>query len=271
MRQFFLTTAAGYTQANTIPADPGIAQLDILVDSPVLVRMQYGAFGQAVTFGEFELTQSSSFPGASGVAVRDSQLAGAATGVSVNVNAWYQNDPKPTLIPAGASNIVPVTLPAGLIFGYGGGTAPAGYVLCDGSTYDGTLDTYLALWQAIGTTYGGTGQSSFIVPDLRGRTLVGLGTHASVNALNDNDGVALANRSPSHNSTVTDPGHGHTVIYTSASGGALTRIERNPAASAAANTQTTNTNTTGVTVGPGGTLPVDTPAFLVANYIISLG
>lgn len=63
--------------------------------------------------------------------------------------------------------------PTGLVSPFAGTTAPSGWVLADGSTYDGTQATYLALWALIGTTYGGTGQSAFIVPDLRGRGAMG--------------------------------------------------------------------------------------------------
>ncbi len=51
------------------------------------------------------------------------------------------------------------------------GTAPAGYLLCDGGSYP-EVD-YAALFAIIGTTYGGSG-GNFSVPDLRGRTAVGV-------------------------------------------------------------------------------------------------
>lgn len=102
MRQFNFTTSAGYTSQNTIPHDPGIAQLDVLISTPITVKMTFGLQGQGDTFGEFELAQSSSFPGATGVAVKDASTAG----VAVQVNAWYQRDPKPILIAAGATNVV---------------------------------------------------------------------------------------------------------------------------------------------------------------------
>ena len=63
----------------------------------------------------------------------------------------------------------------GSILGYGGATTPAGYLTCDGGAYDGTNATYTPLWNVIGTTYGGTGQSSFRVPNLTGRAPIGFG------------------------------------------------------------------------------------------------
>lgn len=95
-------------------------------------------------------------------------------------------------------------VPVGAIFMWPTTTAPTGFVLCDGSTYDGTIATYLDLWTVIGTTYGGSGQSSFAVPDLRGRIPVGKGSHADVDTLNDNDGASLSDRRPKHKHTVGD-------------------------------------------------------------------
>lgn len=54
----------------------------------------------------------------------------------------------------------------GTITLYGNATAPSDWVLCDGSVYDGTTAQYLALWNVIGTTFGGTGQAAFQVPGI---------------------------------------------------------------------------------------------------------
>ncbi len=70
-------------------------------------------------------------------------------------------------------------LPPGAIMPYGGRTAPAGWVLCDGTTYDGSLPQYSGIFNAIGTAFGGSG-SMFRVPDLRGRFLRGLDAGAGV-------------------------------------------------------------------------------------------
>ena len=52
-------------------------------------------------------------------------------------------------------------------------TAPSGWLLCYGQAISRT--TYDILFTAIGTTYGaGDGSSTFNLPDLRGRTIVGL-------------------------------------------------------------------------------------------------
>lgn len=50
---------------------------------------------------------------------------------------------------------------------FGGSFAPAGWMFCDGSVI--AISENETLFQLIGTTYGGDGQSTFALPDLRGR------------------------------------------------------------------------------------------------------
>jgi microcystin-dependent protein len=50
---------------------------------------------------------------------------------------------------------------------FGGNFAPAGWQFCDGSLLP--ISQFDTLFNLIGTTYGGDGQSTFAVPDLRGR------------------------------------------------------------------------------------------------------
>lgn len=64
-------------------------------------------------------------------------------------------------------------LTTGMVALYPAGSAPSGWALCDGASYDGTTATYLGLWNVTGVTYGGTGQSSFKVPDFRDRLAIG--------------------------------------------------------------------------------------------------
>lgn len=63
-------------------------------------------------------------------------------------------------------------VPSGFYGAYGGGTVPAGWLLCDGSAV--SRATYASLFSAIGTTHGvGDGSSTFNLPDSRGRTVIG--------------------------------------------------------------------------------------------------
>ena len=51
--------------------------------------------------------------------------------------------------------------------------APLGWMLCDGSVLP--ISENETLFNLIGTTYGGDGQQTFALPDLRGRVPVGIG------------------------------------------------------------------------------------------------
>ena len=77
-----------------------------------------------------------------------------------------------TTIPLAAlvSAVQQALVPAGTIHAYGGSTAPAGWLRCDGTLYNGS--TYPALYAAIGINFGGS-NGNFNVPDLRGRFLRG--------------------------------------------------------------------------------------------------
>ena len=50
---------------------------------------------------------------------------------------------------------------------FGGNFAPVGWMFCDGRLL--AISEYEALFNLIGTTYGGDGVSTFALPDLRGR------------------------------------------------------------------------------------------------------
>lgn len=53
------------------------------------------------------------------------------------------------------------------------GNFEPGWMIADGRLLQ--ISEYEALFQLIGTTYGGDGQETFALPDLRGRTIVGVG------------------------------------------------------------------------------------------------
>ncbi len=61
----------------------------------------------------------------------------------------------------------------GQIIATGFSFAPVGWQLCDGTLLQ--IANNEVLYTLLGTTYGGDGQTTFGVPDLRGRTIVGTG------------------------------------------------------------------------------------------------
>jgi microcystin-dependent protein len=62
---------------------------------------------------------------------------------------------------------------------FGGSFAPAGWAFCDGQIMP--ISENDTLFNLIGTTYGGDGQSTFGLPDLRGRVPIHMGTQAGTN------------------------------------------------------------------------------------------
>jgi microcystin-dependent protein len=56
---------------------------------------------------------------------------------------------------------------------FAGTFAPRGWLLCNGALL--SISEYDTLYTLIGTTYGGDGQTTFALPDLRGRVPVGQG------------------------------------------------------------------------------------------------
>jgi len=80
---------------------------------------------------------------------------------------------------------------------------PQGYLFCQGQLLQ--ISQYEALYNLIGTTYGGDGQSTFGLPDMRGRTGIGMGTGAGLSSyvIGERGGVEqvtlTTNQMPQHN------------------------------------------------------------------------
>lgn len=71
--------------------------------------------------------------------------------------------------------IVNDSVPVGSIQAYGGMTAPNNWLICDGSAVNRT--EYSELFQAIGVTFGsGDEETTFNLPDMKGRVATGVGT-----------------------------------------------------------------------------------------------
>lgn len=126
------------------------------------------------------------------------------------------------------------------------------WLQCNGVAVSRT--TYATLFNLFNTfspvlPFGaGDGSTTFNLPDLRGRMPIGQGTHADVDTVGDNDGTALASRTPKHKHTTfnslggsgTTPAAYISRLATFADYGALL-------------------------VGPQTNTPTDTPAFVVVG------
>lgn len=98
---------------------------------------------------------------------------------------------------------------------FAGNFAPSGWAKANGALLP-INDNTDALFNVIGTTYGGDGQSNFALPDLRGRTPIGTGTGAGLTtrdlAFTTGDESVFLSKAqlPSH--AHTQPGGGFTGI-----------------------------------------------------------
>lgn len=109
---------------------------------------------------------------------------------------------------------------------FAGNFAPQGWAFCDGSIMSIAENT--TLFQLIGTTYGGDGQNTFALPDLRGRVPVHQGNGFTIGQLGGEESVTLtANQLPAHTHAINastaaaTPAAGITGLLASVSGSNL--------------------------------------------------
>ena len=80
---------------------------------------------------------------------------------------------------------------------FAGNFAPAGWMFCEGQLLP--ISEYETLFNLIGTTYGGDGQSTFALPDLRGRLPMHFGSGFSLAETGGAEEITLTvNQIPSH-------------------------------------------------------------------------
>lgn len=95
---------------------------------------------------------------------------------------------------------------------FAGNFAPAGWMFCEGQLLP--ISENETLFQLIGTTYGGDGQSTFAIPDLRGRLPIHQGNGFILAETGGAEEVTLTvNQIPAHAHPAlasTNPGSGTT-------------------------------------------------------------
>jgi microcystin-dependent protein len=152
---------------------------------------------------------------------------------------------------------------------FGGNFAPAGWMFCEGQLLP--ISENETLFNLIGTTYGGDGQSTFALPDLRGRLPIHFG-----------NGFVLAETGGAEEITLTVnqiPAHGHPLLATT--GGQQLSPASNTALAQPTSTQATTSiygpGPTNITIIPatigstGGSQPhTNFQPYLCVDFIISL-
>ena len=149
---------------------------------------------------------------------------------------------------------------------FGGNFAPAGWMFCEGQLLP--ISENETLFTLIGTTYGGDGQSTFALPDLRGRLPIHQGA-----------GFVLAETGGAETVTLTTPqipAHTH-LLVASGNNAATANASGNVLAQTPSHTPyisgfPASTPMAANSVGPvGGSQPHDNfQPYLCVSFIISL-
>lgn len=147
--------------------------------------------------------------------------------------------------------------------------APKGWALCNGQVM--SIQQNQALFSLLGTTYGGNGQTTFGLPDLRSRTAlhtdfagIPLGTLAGV------ENVTLTpSQLPAHNHPLTATGD---LANASAPGNALPAGKPRGGIDRYGTSGTSNVTMSPGSVASAGNQPhPNMQPYLVMNWVIALG
>ena len=148
---------------------------------------------------------------------------------------------------------------------FAGNFAPAGWMFCEGQLLP--ISENETLFQLIGTTYGGDGESTFALPDLRGRLPMHQGNGFILAETGGAEEVTLSvNQIPVHNHAFLVSGNGGT---TANPGGGY--IGDSPSISLfIEDVPSVNTNVANVAPVGGSQPHTNFQPYLCVNFIISL-
>jgi microcystin-dependent protein len=142
--------------------------------------------------------------------------------------------------------------------------APVGWQLCAGQLMP--ISEYNALFNLIGTTYGGDGQNTFALPDLRGRTPIHQGNGYVIGQPGGNESVSVSlNQYPAHSHSLlvsSNPANVNNATNNTLGSGPKAYSPDAP---------TTQMNSAMVGVSSGGSQPhSNLQPYQVLNWIISM-
>jgi microcystin-dependent protein len=153
---------------------------------------------------------------------------------------------------------------------FAGNFAPAGWAFCDGSLLP--ISENDTLFQLIGTTYGGDGNQTFGIPDLRGRLPIHMGQGPGIGS-----NYLLAQAGGTETVTLTNnqiPAHNH-LLMVSGTAASASSPQGNLLANATANLYLrdvpSDTLNTSAINSAGGSQPHENMMpYLCVSFIISL-
>ena len=169
------------------------------------------------------------------------------------------------------------------IMPYGGPSAnyiPNGWAPCNGQLL--AISQNSALFALLGTMYGGNGQTTFALPDLRGRAVVGQGQGAGLsnyqqgNVVGTENVTLLTTQLPTHNHPLGTPTvavSGAAATATSPAGGFFTTVSPETFGSGTGNGPMAANMVNGPTSSIGGSQPHNNqmPYIGLAYYIATQG
>jgi microcystin-dependent protein len=148
---------------------------------------------------------------------------------------------------------------------FAGNFAPAGWMFCEGQLLP--ISENDTLFNLIGTTYGGDGQSTFALPDLRGRIPIHQGSGFTISEQGGAETVTLTSQET--------PGHTHVLVASNDTANAAT--PQNNVGAATLNTLSYYSSPPFTALAPvatttaGGSQPHNNfQPYLCINFIISL-
>jgi microcystin-dependent protein len=172
-------------------------------------------------------------------------------------------------------------VPAGAVQPFAGTVTPAGWLMCDGDSYN--INEYPKLYEVIGTTYGG-GEGDFNVPDMRSRFPLASGPgneeDLSERVLAATGGAEThtltTSEMPSHNhggSTGNNGAHYHTSKFPGSQEAAVSLTTTSVAENDLGSASNVDTSSVGdhnhiISSQGGGGAHNNMPPFMVLNYII---
>ena len=149
---------------------------------------------------------------------------------------------------------------------FGGNFAPVGWMFCEGQLLP--ISENETLFQLIGTTYGGDGQSTFALPDLRGRFPIHAGSGFALGLAAGTETVTLT--------TSQIPNHTHDAACSAGGGDSGSPVGKfwstDPAGNTAAYNESSGSQMAAGALGAvGQSQPHNNLSpYLCVNFIISL-